>query len=709
MTDQITPQSSQETPPPEEVAPPKRRRRLWLWVMGVLAILVVAFIFFVGSVELLHYSESAAFCSACHVMAPEHTAYANSPHARVDCGTCHIGPGALAAFQAKLANIRYLWVYPTNSYERPIPSPITSLRPVEVVCEQCHWPEKFYEDRLAVKSEFGMDEENSLTSTALLMKTGGGTETAGLGRGIHWHIANPVYYIATDEKRQDIPWVQAEYSGTVTEYISTDSTLTATDIANAEKRKMDCIDCHNRASHDFQRPSTALDEALAAGTIPADLPAIKAQGTEVLERTYATEEEAAQAIAGVTDFYKNTYPDVYNSRQADVEKAVAGLQAIFDQSAFPFMNVDWQSHTDNIGHKDFPGCFRCHDGKHLSADNEAIRLECNICHAIPEVALPGQPMPVINSVPPGNEPETHHSTTWLAEHRYQFDSTCAECHTTGDPGGTSNTSFCSNSACHGTKWTYAGLDAPAISSLVAPPREPGTGQPNPVPHPIAADTNCLNCHGPEGVIPAPESHASFDITMCTQCHQATLMDQPTPAGASSTPEVQCHGSADPTGCCGRIAGDSAHAARTRRLCDVSRRERYQAVPGRSRRPYQRPVPDVSQAGTSRTGSHQDANDAISYSKVFANRCGNESPDHRADSGHWRRRPAGHPARADRPGGLSGLPRSGRPQAGAGGSRWPHQRHMSDVPSACSGSAAIHKRPDPGSGGANGRADTSRRR
>ena len=537
MTDQITPPLSQETPPSEEVAPPKRRRRLWLWVMGVLAILVVAFIFFVGSVELLHYTESAAFCSACHVMTPEHTAYMNSPHARVDCGTCHIGPGALAAFQAKLANVRYLWVYPTNSYERPIPSPITSLRPVEVVCEQCHWPEKFYEDRLAVKSEFGMDEENSLTSTALLMKTGGGAETAGLGRGIHWHIANPVYYIATDEKRQDIPWVQAEYSGTVTEYISTDSTLTATDIANAEKRKMDCIDCHNRASHDFQRPSTALDEALAAGTIPADLPAIKAQGTEVLERTYATEEEAALAIAGVTDFYKNTYPDVYNSRQADVEKAVAGLQAIFDQSAFPFMNVDWQSHTNNIGHKDFPGCFRCHDGKHLSADNEAIRLECNICHAIPEVALPGQPMPVINAVPPGNEPETHHSTTWLAEHRYQFNQTCAECHTVSDPGGTSNTSFCSNSACHGTKWVYAGLNAPAIRDLVAPPREPGTGQPNPVPHPIAADTNCLNCHGPEGVIPAPESHASFDITMCTQCHESTLTQQTPATGGSSTPEA----------------------------------------------------------------------------------------------------------------------------------------------------------------------------
>ena len=31
-----------------------------------------------------------------------------------------------------------------------------------------------------------------------------------------------------------------------------------------------------------------------------------------------------------------------------------------------------------------------------------------------------------------------------------------------DPGGTSNTSFCSNSACHGTAFTYAGFDAPKL-------------------------------------------------------------------------------------------------------------------------------------------------------------------------------------------------------------------------------------------------------
>jgi nitrate/TMAO reductase-like tetraheme cytochrome c subunit len=537
MADQITPSSLEQPPPIEEIAPPKPRRRRWpLYIFGGLALLVVMFIFFIFSVELLHYTESAAFCSSCHVMHPENTAYVNSPHARAECGTCHIGPGAMAAFQAKLANMRYLWVYPTGTYERPIPSPIHSLRPVEVVCEQCHWPEIFFANRLVNLYRYAEDEQNSLTKIALLLQTGGGTAEQGLGRGIHWHIENPVYYIATDEQLQDIPWVQAEYNGVVTEYIATTSTLTQGDIDRAEKRKMDCVDCHNRASHDFRRPSDSIDEAMAAGLIAADLPYVKQQGVEVLERVYETEEEAAQAIAAIADFYQTTLPDVYNTRRADVEQAVAQLQNIFDRTAFPFMNVTWQSHRNNVGHRDFPGCFRCHDGQHLSKDNEAIRLQCNICHAIPQVALPGQPIPTVSAWPPGNEPESHLTTTWLSEHRFQFDSTCAECHTISDPGGVSNTSFCSNSACHGSEWVYVGLNAPRIREMSAPPREPGRGAPGPVPHPIDATTNCAICHGSAGVLPYPAGHETFDQSLCTQCHQPlTTEAAPAPEAPGAEP------------------------------------------------------------------------------------------------------------------------------------------------------------------------------
>jgi len=514
--------------PPEKAttapsAPAKPRRGRWRILGIVVGILVVLFAFFIGSVTFLDYTESTPFCSLCHVMYPERTAYNGSPHSRVDCGTCHIGPGVIPAVQAKLENMRYLWVYPLNLYKRPIPSPITSLRPTTVVCEQCHWPDKFYENRLLVIPKYGEDQANSLTQIELLLKTGGGTQASGLGRGIHWHIENPVYYIATDDQRQVIPWVQATYNGKVTEYISTDSTLTPEDIAKAEKRKMDCVDCHNRATHIFEKPDDALNAALSAGIIPAGLPYIKQYGVEVLNKTYKTEEEGDAAVAGVLDLYKTEHPDIYSARQADIEKAVAGLQTIFGETQFPFMNVTWQSHPDNIGHLDSPGCFRCHDGKHLSSDNQAIRLECNLCHSIPEVAGPGQSLPAVQ-LPSSTEPDSHHSTTWLAEHRYKFDATCENCHTVDNPGGSDNSSFCSNSACHGTDWQYVGLNAPQVRQISAPPSVPSKGVPNPVPHPIGPRTDCELCHGPGKVRPAPDNHASFTTDMCTQCHQVTVTE-----------------------------------------------------------------------------------------------------------------------------------------------------------------------------------------
>jgi hypothetical protein len=522
MTSDVLPDPGPPLAPPEDPIPaepaPIRRKR-WPIVLAILGGVVFLFAFFVGSVEFLHYTESTAFCSMCHVMTPEVTAYENSPHARAECGSCHIGPGALPAVQSKIAAVRYLWKYPTNTYERPIPSPIVSMRPVEVVCEQCHWPEKFYADRVQVNHEYATDEENSLTRTLLTVRTGGGREAEGQGRGIHWHIANPVYYIATDEDRQDIPWVQASFGGVTTEYWSTETDLTPEALSRYEQRKMDCLDCHNRASHDFRRPSEAVNEAIAAGVLPADLPFLKAQATAVLEKQYATEEEGAAAIAAIETYYQNEQPQVYAERGPEIKSAVSTLQDIFDRTQFPFMNVTWQSHENNIGHKDFPGCFRCHDGKHLSADNEAIRLECNICHTVPQVAGPGQAIPAL-VVSPGNEPDSHRSTTWLAQHRFQFDASCEACHTIENPGGSDNSSFCSNSACHATEWTFADLNAPRIRELSAPPRAPSDGSAAAVPHPITARTDCALCHGPDKVHPWPENHATFSPEMCTQCHVA---------------------------------------------------------------------------------------------------------------------------------------------------------------------------------------------
>jgi hypothetical protein len=166
---------------------------------------------------------------------------------------------------------------------------------------------------------------------------------------------------------------------------------------------------------------------------------------------------------------------------------------------------DWNSHPNNLGHQDFPGCFRCHDGKHLNPKQEAIRLECNLCHSIPVVAGPTDFVAKME-ISRGPEPDTHRNPNWINQHRTYLDQTCVLCHNTANPGGKDNTSFCSNSACHGYTWKYASFDAPGLAKIVQAQLPPPP--PTPTPAPVAAggptydaniqavfETNCGACHG----------------------------------------------------------------------------------------------------------------------------------------------------------------------------------------------------------------------
>jgi len=188
-----------------------------------------------------------------------------------------------------------------------------------------------------------------------------------------------------------------------------------------------------------------------------------------------------------------------------VDDAIKVLQQIYNDSVFIDQKVSWDSHPTNVGHIDSPGCFRCHDGKHLNAEQEAIRLECNVCHSIPVVA--GTEDFVTNiEISRGLEPESHLNPNWIGLHNQVFDQTCASCHKTDDPGGTSNTSFCSNSACHGSVFTYAGFDAPKLREILKSqlPEPVATQPPAPVVGTPTYDANigpllvlkCGACHGP---------------------------------------------------------------------------------------------------------------------------------------------------------------------------------------------------------------------
>ncbi|HKD83362.1 MAG TPA: NapC/NirT family cytochrome c [Terriglobales bacterium] len=352
---------------------------------------VVAFtlISAVGSYKAYEFTDSIQFCGQlCHtVMHPEFTAYQASPHARVACVDCHVGSGASWYVKSKLSGARQVYYTALGTYPRPIPTPVANLRPAPQTCEQCHWPKKFWGAQLKVFTHYGSDEQNTPRVIRMLIKTGGGDSSLGqVGGGIHWHmnINNKITYFATDEQRQTIPWVRIEDAqGNVTEYTTKDNPPTQAQIDKASKRRMDCIDCHNRPTHIYVAPDLSVDRSMTGHTIDASLPFIKQQGVQVLTADYKTTADAEKAIADdINKFYQGKYPQLTSSKVDSIKGSIAELQRIYRTTFFPDMKVNWKTHPNNIGHFYFPGCFRCHDGNHVSKDGKVISKDCNSCHTV---------------------------------------------------------------------------------------------------------------------------------------------------------------------------------------------------------------------------------------------------------------------------------------------------------------------------------------
>lgn len=487
---------------------PEGRRHLFITVGAVVFFLALTIV----GIVVFDYSNSTSFCSSrCHTMPPEAAAHARSLHARVTCVDCHIGRvGTLRAIQLKLTHGRHLTNLLFDSFERPIY--IRTLRPARETCELCHWPEAAYGDRVVQVRHFLPDEANTEKDTYLVMRTGGGVARLGQGRGIHWHIENQVYYITTDALKQDIPWVRAiDAQGNAIDYVDATAKLSQFDIEQAEKNLVDCNDCHNRSAHLFLSPGSALDADLAAGRVDPGIPDIKARLLEVLSADYATTDEGLSAISGLAEYYQVKYPDYFSKNRAAVDAAVSEARDLFVETYWPNLKIGWTSHPNNVGHKDFPGCFRCHDGKHLAQDGSSIRLHCNICHSIPISYLASQPPKTAELgelLLRAQEPQSHLATNFVRDHRFQANESCVPCH--GPVAfGSDDKSFCANSSCHGTTWPYVNLDAA-------------------FPHPIRLEgahgkTLCNQCH--QGVAnPAyvcanchksPANHLPGD---CAQCH-----------------------------------------------------------------------------------------------------------------------------------------------------------------------------------------------
>lgn len=349
----------------------------------------------VGTYEAFHYSESVEFCGTlCHnVMKPEYVAYHNSSHAKVSCVECHVGSGADWYVRSKLSGLYQVYAVTTGIFPRPIPTPIRNLRPAQETCEECHWPEKFYAQQLVMNKHYLPDENNTEWDINLQMKTGHATKALGLEEGIHWHI-NPnvvVEYIATDSIRTNIPWVRYtnKKTGEVKVFQSEEGQLTDAEIASAEKRQMDCMDCHNRPSHDYQSPVTFINNAITAGKISKDLPDIKYLAMEILANKFPTNDSALFFIEQeVRGYYEFMYEDIVADSPELIDQAIAGIQEEFQLNVFPEMQVRWDVYQNHIGHLEFEGCFRCHDDRHMSNQGQTISMDCDLCHSIVAQGVP---------------------------------------------------------------------------------------------------------------------------------------------------------------------------------------------------------------------------------------------------------------------------------------------------------------------------------
>jgi nitrate/TMAO reductase-like tetraheme cytochrome c subunit len=395
-----------------DLSRPRDRRFLGVFLTGTVLFLLISAVL---SYHTYHYTESVQFCGqACHtVMKPELVTYSHGPHARVACVECHIGPGAAWFVKAKISGTYQVYAVAFNKYPKPVPTPIKNLRPAQETCEQCHWPKKFVGNLDKTYNYFLGDETNTPFSVRLTMKVGGGDATHGPVGGIHWHmnVGNKIEYFATDEARQKIPWVRVtDQQGVVTEYRTRNFTNAVSEHA---LRRMDCMDCHNRPAHTYQSPNDAVNLAISLGHIDRALPWIKTNAVFALTRAYTNETQALQSIATLLS---ERYPG-----DGRIRPAIDSVQQIYKENFFPEMNASWEKYPNNIGHKDWAGCFRCHDGQHKTVDGKRMikANDCNACHTILTQGSGAD----LNLLTPNGQKFKHPGD--------EVDGACNDCHTGG--------------------------------------------------------------------------------------------------------------------------------------------------------------------------------------------------------------------------------------------------------------------------------------
>lgn len=356
---------------------PHTRRWLLIFLGATMVNIIILASATYKGVEVM---ESVEFCGlACHsVMEPEHTAHARSPHSRVACADCHIGPGADWFVKSKLDGAWQLVSVALDLYPRPVPTPLHDLRPARDTCEQCHWPTKFVGDKLRVIKHYEDDEANTELTNALLLRVGGanGTESS----GIHWHVDPDVMVrYRSDETREEIYEVElTKADGSVTNYADRRAPE-----EGGVWRTMDCVDCHNRPSHIYKPAASEIDRVISEGRVDRSLPFVKREALRIVDAEYASHEEARAVISDeLLKFYSENYPEVATENADTITAAATALGDIYSVNVFPNMNVWWDTYPNHIGHEQSPGCERCHAKKMRTAERVEISSDCDNCHVL---------------------------------------------------------------------------------------------------------------------------------------------------------------------------------------------------------------------------------------------------------------------------------------------------------------------------------------
>jgi nitrate/TMAO reductase-like tetraheme cytochrome c subunit len=484
-----------------------RRPRLPRSRAGLFALLLilgaVGFVGVFASVSLISWTETADFCGRCHTMAPELQAYHAGPHRDVSCGECHVEPGIAGWVKAKMNGTRQLIDVVLGTFPTPIEPPDHGALPATAdTCQKCHALDQRQFVGLRTKTGFSEDEANTRQFVGLMIRPGGGN-TFDVDRSVHWHVLNDVEYSAPGVNAPVIDYVTADKpDGQHVEFIAGDKITDADNVqpdidaitAAYPLQRMTCYDCHNRIGHSVGNPRTGIDYEMYSGGMDSTLPYIKREAMRILWSSYPDEETAAAEADKLVDFYKTNYPEVYATKLAQITEAINVIKVLYRKTATPEMKVTAKTYADNLGHTDFPGCFRCHDGGHYQvvdgkATKKVIPSTCDTCHTFPQIG------PAVASVPLGEPPSTHvDDQLWVFNHKAVATSidpggqTCGECHARD---------YCVN--CHATGAVTVDHDEMATNHAKII-REQG-------------NTACAYCHQP---------------AYCARCHKDPVLPITTP-------------------------------------------------------------------------------------------------------------------------------------------------------------------------------------